>query len=158
MAEQQVRARIRRGDKTVSAYNNNGEEVQEKKEEQYSKVEELRVPQSKEDDLVGKVKMIMMHGAIRYNTAASCIVGEIRNIYFKSISRPDSYDIQILNYMDKILFNNLTDIIEGIMHYGSGCFPKDMVEQIITDVINIMETQPNMKAIFHVIDRVYAEF
>lgn len=159
MAEQ-VKARITRGGSTVSSYNNQGQFVAKTRiteEPKYDKITNLKV-QPKENDLVGQIKIVLMNGRISFPTAASCIVGEIRKIYFKSINRPDSYDIQILNYMDKILFNNLADMFEGIIHFGSECFPKSIIEQTISDVVDIMETQPNMQGIRHVIDRLYEEF
>lgn len=154
--EQQARAVITRGGVPISSYNNKGEEISEKKNIK-SNVQNINKA-IKTDDLVGKIKLVAGHGVLVYRTAASLIVGEMRKIYFSSITRPDSYDIKILNYMDKILFNNLTDIIEGIIRYGSDCFPKSIIEQTIADVVAIMETQPNTKAMYHIVDRLYEEF
>lgn len=160
MEQQQARARITRGGSTISSYDSDGKALKQEIRSEHKSEKINFVPiYHRDDDMVGKIKVIYNNtNVIPFHTLAACIVGEIRRIYFESINRPDSYDIQILTYMDKILFNNLTDIIEGIIHYGSGCFPKDMVQQIITDVITIMEAQPNMKAIFHIIDRLYEEF
>ena len=113
---------------------------------------------SKKQDIVGYCKESIHFNSITPATAASCIVGNIRAIYFNSLSKPIGYDLEILNYMDKILFNTLSSVIEGIIRFGSETVNKDLIKEIINNAIKAVEFQSDTESIYKVIDRIYEEF
>lgn len=113
---------------------------------------------SKKQDIVGYCKESVYFNSITPATAANCIVGNIRAIYFNSLSKPIGYDLEILNYMDKILFNTLASVIEGIIRFGSETVNKDLIKEIISNAIKAVEFQTDTESIYKVIDRIYEEF
>ena len=113
---------------------------------------------SKKQDIVGYCKESIYFNSIAPTTAANCIVGNIRAIYFNSLSKPIGYDLEILNYMDKILFNTLASVIEGIIRFGSDTVNKDLIKEIISNAIKAVEFQTDTESINKVIDRIYEEF
>jgi hypothetical protein len=132
--------------------------AEEKPKQETKQVIQEPKKQEKEEDIVSYCKQSIDNSSITYRVAASCIVGQIRAIYFTNLIKPNGYDLEILNYMDKILFNNLTGIIEGIIDYGSKAVSVDLVKQVIKNAIDAIEFQTDLKSIYKVIDRVYEEF
>jgi hypothetical protein len=130
----------------------------EEPKKEVKQVTQPKQEEKKEMDIVGYCKQSISNGSIGYRVAASCIVGQIRALYFGSLIKPNGYDLEILNYMDKILFNNLSGIIGGIIEYGSQSVSIDLVKQVIKNAIDAIEFQTDLKSIYKVIDRVYEEF
>ena len=92
-------------------------------------------------------------------TAAKTIVSQIRYVYFSTIgTNITSYDLEVLNYLDKILFDQLVDIIEGIIKYGTRAINKEYVYRVIDNAVKVVDYQADTKAMYAVIDRVFEVF
>ena len=170
-----AKAVITRAGEVVASFDENGKSIK-KKDNQYKEdkrqmniqygdsikqqpnpyQEELN--RLKDGDFIAKLKYSFLAGSIGSGTIATCIVGELRRIYFKSINKPDGYDLEILSYMDKILFNSLNDIIDGIIRYGTSAFDLELLKRVIENAISIMEVQPNRVEMFNILTRLYEEF
>ena len=96
---------------------------------------------------------------ISTRSASITIVGKIRNIYCTTcVKHGDNFDIEALNYMDKILFDNLANFIEGVIKYGPMSIKSNLIKEYIKDCIESIEYETNINKIYEVIDAVYTIF
>ena len=113
----------------------------------------------KKDDTIGRTKLALMQGIMNTYTAAKVIVSEMRSCYFLSVgANITSYDLEILSYLDKILFDPLMDIVDGIIKYGAKGIDVNFLYRIVDNAINVVDYQSDISSIHYIVDRVYEEF
>ena len=111
-------------------------------------------------DIVGKNALAVKSGGIIPYLAATSIVAELRAIYFTSINlKPlNTYDLDTLNYLDKILFDPLTKMVEHIIIYNSQRIPVELCLGLIKSAVDAVELQVDINAMNDIIFRIYEEF
>lgn len=128
------------------------------------KISQLNIEKIQSDDseimaFVRMCKNAVKTKVISTKSASITIVGKIRNIYCTTcVKHGDNFDIDALNYMDKILFDNLTNFIEGVIKYGSISIKSDLIKEYIKDCVESIEYETNINKMYEVVDAVYAIF
>lgn len=112
------------------------------------------------NDIVGKNALAVKTGGITPILAATSIIAELRAIYFTSIDlKPlNTYDLDTLNYLDKILFDPLTKMVEHIIVYNSQRIPVELCLGLVKSAVDSLELQVNIEAMYDIIYRIYEEF
>ena len=92
-------------------------------------------------------------------TISIFMVNKIRAIYFTNLFKPGGYDLEMITYMDKILFDPLVSVISRLISYSTiDGIPKEIVKQFITDALDTVEYQTDRKAMLDIIDAFYEVF
>lgn len=112
------------------------------------------------DDIVGKCKIAYNQFCLSEVTIAQLLVAEIRAIYSRTIvaKAAHKYDLEILNYLDKILFGPLANLIEGIVRYKSEIVDISLAKGLIKNGIDAVDLQVDIDQMYAIIDRIYEEF
>lgn len=104
---------------------------------------------------------------IPITSAASMIVGRIRVRFVNAIrnNKENSqfgYEISSFQYLDEVLFNDMTYIINSVMQFGSrGTIPLSYIMRMITDTANLIEyyiPEDDYTNIRNILGAVYNEF
>ena len=104
---------------------------------------------------------------IPITSAASMIVGRIRVRFVNAIrnNKENSqfgYEIGSFQYLDEVLFNDMTYIINSVMQFGSrGTIPLSYIMRMITDTANLIEyyiPEDDYTNIRNILGAVYNEF
>lgn len=104
------------------------------------------------------VHEVRLMNGISDEVKANIIVARIRYIYISTCATEDVFDIEALNYMDKILFDNLIKLIVSIIKYGSKSIDKEIVKNFISHCIGIVEYTTDIITIHTIIDELFEEF
>lgn len=92
-------------------------------------------------------------------TVSIFLVNKIRSIYFTNLFKPGGYDLEMITYMDKILFDPLVSVISRLISYSTiDGIPKEIVKQFITDALDTVEYQTDRKAMLDIVDAFYEVF
>ena len=95
------------------------------------------------------------------------IVGRIRVRFVNAIrnNKENSqfgYEISSFQYLDEVLFNDMTYIINSVMQFGSrGTIPLSYIMRMITDTANLIEyyiPEDDYTNIRNILGAVYNEF
>lgn len=101
--------------------------------------------------------LLKAKGSMDSVTIAECIVGQIRNIYFRtSVRIPRVTDLEIMNYMDKILFDTLRKVLASAIRYGTSAVPIELVLKLIENAVYSVDYQVNIEAMNGVIYKIYS--
>lgn len=116
--------------------------------------------------VVGIIKSVKAR-QIPITSAASMIVGRIRVRFVNAIrnNKENSqfgYEITSFQYLDEVLFNDMTYIINSVMQFGSrGTIPLSYIMRMITDTANLIEyyiPEDDYTSIRNILGAVYNEF
>lgn len=99
------------------------------------------------------------NSSISAASAAFIIVAKLRHIYYSTcVKGDDHFDIQTFAYMDHILFDNITPLIESVIKYGNTGISKNMLTKTMMNIIESVEYDTDVSRMCYVIEVMYAFF
>lgn len=115
---------------------------------------------SGEFDFITEAKNLYVRKVVGADVVASCIICKLRAIFVRNYEHyPRNFtDIELLNYMDKILFDMLKELITGIVKYGKDAVPISMVKESIDNAVDAVEVQADRSKMYELIEKVYNAF
>lgn len=110
-------------------------------------------------DMIKSCRTSIKMKALTTKSAAIIIVGKLRHIYFTTCQKHDDrFDIESFVYMDKVLFDILVDVIEGVIIFGEKGVTKEIVKETIRNAVELVEYETDINAMYEVVDKVYEVF
>ena len=110
-------------------------------------------------DLIKSCKTAVKSKAITPKAAAIIIVGKLRHIYFSTCQKHDDrFDIESFVYMDKILFDILVEIVEGVIVFGERGISRDVVKETIRNSVELVEYETDINSMYDIVDQTYDVF
>ena len=113
-----------------------------------------------EFDFIAEAKNLYVRKVVGAEVVASCIICKLRAIFVRNYEHyPKTFtDIELLNYMDKILFDMLKELITGVVKYGKDAVPISMVKESIDNAVDAVEVQADRSKMYELIEEVYNAF